>query len=141
MFLHFHFITSDKVHGNANHEECQTKVTIKSLFMVRFKKFKVLQKAWNVLDLTETDSILTPTSDAKSWYIDIAINDHSSNKSWFCLPHSCHNSHRGWCVYSRQPHPARSLSSQGPSEILPEVKSDLYCHLWTYSLWTGLRYQ
>ncbi len=38
-FLHFHFVTNDKVHGNANHEECQAKVPIKSLFMVRFNFF------------------------------------------------------------------------------------------------------
>ncbi len=44
MFLHFHFV-SFKSCGNANHEECQTKVPIKSLFVIRLKKIKVLQKA------------------------------------------------------------------------------------------------
>ncbi len=45
MLLHFHFVMLAIKHGNANHKECKTKVSIKSLIMVQFKKLNVLQKA------------------------------------------------------------------------------------------------
>ncbi len=46
---------SDKAVEMQTMKECQTKVRIKSLFVVQFKKFKVVQTAWKVRDLMETE--------------------------------------------------------------------------------------
>ncbi len=44
VFKYFHFVTLAMKLWNADHVECQTKVPIKSLFMVQFKKIKFYRK-------------------------------------------------------------------------------------------------
>ncbi len=56
MSLHFHFVTVAMKLWNADHVVNQTKVPIKSLFMVRWKKKEILQEGWNVIDLKEAIS-------------------------------------------------------------------------------------